>query len=159
MRKSDDTHVNYCAVLQICMLLWSLSMLWSMRRTLLPRVVPLLRGAVLPQHPNHGCSRSTEANYSPRHARLKVCPLRVQGSADQPAQPPLTRDSSVSCAGDMVLLLCRAGDQMDPAGPDAHPGAGSGALPHVMPAVLPQLPADCAARHCQSRARPDQPDP
>ena len=55
-------------------------------------------------------------------------------------------------AGHMLLLLCCAGDQVDSAGPDAHSGARRRVLPHVVHALLPQLPEQQLLRASQSAA-------
>lgn len=71
---------------------------------------------------------------------------------------PLVRGYIVLCAGDVVLLLCCAGNQVAPSRPDAHPRARCRPLPLVVPAVLPQLSADCEAGRQELRTKPDQPD-
>ena len=40
---------DWACLLQVCMLLWSVSLLWPVWRAALPGVVPLLRGTKPPQ--------------------------------------------------------------------------------------------------------------
>ena len=82
-------HAEYCEgteyqkasklrCLQICMLLWRVSVLWTVRRALLSRVVPLLRGAAPSQHlDNHYLARQPHCHSM---STKEVCPVRMQAT-------------------------------------------------------------------------------